>query len=120
MVTDIRSSLDLWRAHFKAILNGDDTNNSANEKIRPSGQHFGQCYPSCTTRPSDREEVATAIQLLEFTKASGYDGLPAELFKAGGDELVSYMHHLLCNIRSLEACQVIGVLVCSAQYSKIR
>ena len=33
----------------------------------------------------DREEMAIAIQRLKFNKASGYDGLPAELFKAGGD-----------------------------------
>ena len=36
LVTDIKSSLDLWRAHFYAILNVDDTNNTANEMIRPS------------------------------------------------------------------------------------
>ena len=53
--------------------------------------------------PSDREEVAMAIQGLKLIKASGYDGLPAELFKAGGDELVLCMHHLLCNIWSLES-----------------
>ena len=57
--------------------------------------------------PPDREEVAVAIQRLKLNKASGYDGLPAELFKAGGDELVRW-----------KACQVIGVLVCSAQYLK--
>ena len=58
-----------------------------------------------------------AIQRLKLNKASGYDGLPAEPepFKAGGDELVrsfpaTYGHW--------KACQVIGVLVCSAQYSK--
>ena len=49
--------------------------------------------------PPDREKVALAIQQLKFNKASGYDGLPAELFKAGRDELVRCMHHLLCNIR---------------------
>ena len=36
MVTDIKSSLELWRAHFNATLNGDDTNNPENEMIRPS------------------------------------------------------------------------------------
>ena len=36
IVTDIKSSLDLWWANFNAILNDDDTNNSANEMIRPS------------------------------------------------------------------------------------
>ena len=44
-----------------------------------------------------------AIQRLKLNKASGYDGLPAEHFKAGGDELVPCMHHLLCDIWSLES-----------------
>ena len=44
-----------------------------------------------------------AIQRLKLNKASGYDGLPAELFKEGGDELVRCMHHLLCNMWSLES-----------------
>ena len=36
MVTDIKSSLELWRAHFNATLNDGGTNNHANETIRPS------------------------------------------------------------------------------------
>ena len=46
-----------------------------------------------------------ASQRLKFNIASCYDGLPAEIFKAEGDELVRYMHHLLCNIKSLETMQ---------------
>ena len=53
--------------------------------------------------PPDLEEVAMAIQRFKFNKASGYDGLPAELFKAGGDALVRCTHHLLCNIWSMES-----------------
>ena len=41
--------------------------------------------------PPDREEVAMAIQRLKLNKAS----LPAEIFKAEGDELVSCLHYLL-------------------------
>ena len=44
-----------------------------------------------------------AIQQLKLNKASGYDDLLAELFKGSGDELVRCMHHLLCNIWSLES-----------------
>ena len=36
MLIDIKSLVDLWRAHFNAILNGADTSDSANEMIRPS------------------------------------------------------------------------------------
>ena len=53
--------------------------------------------------PPEREEVAIGILRLKFNKGSGYDGLPAKLFKAGGDELVRCMHHLPCNIWSLES-----------------
>ena len=72
LMTDIKSSLDLLRVHFNAILNGDDTNNPANES---------------------------------------YDGLSAELFKAGGDELVSCMTNFSATYGHWKACQVIGVLV---------
>ena len=78
----------------------DDTNNPANDMIRPSRpKTLDNTTP--VARP-DREEVAVAIQRLKLNKASGYDGLPAELFKAEGDELVRCMHHLLCNIWSLK------------------
>ena len=88
LVTDIKSLLDLWRAPFNAILNSDDTNNSANEMIRPSRPNtLDNATP---VAPPAREEVAIAIQRLKLKKA--------EIFKAGADELVSYMHHLLCNI----------------------
>ena len=89
MVTDIKSSLVLWRAHFNATLNGDDTSNSANEMIRPSSPNT--LDNTAPVAPPDREEVDMAIQRLKLNKASGYDGLPA-------DELVRCMHHLLCNI----------------------
>ena len=50
--------------------------------------------------------MALAIQRFKLNKASGYDGLPVELFKAGVDELVRCMHHLLCNIWSLESMPI--------------
>ena len=89
-MTDIKSSIDLWRAHFNAIFNGDESNNSANEMIRPS-------------RPTTLDNTALVASPDRFNKDRGYDGFPAELFKAGGDELVSCMHHLLYNIWSLES-----------------
>ena len=99
-MTYIKSSLELWQPHFNAILNGDDTNNSANEMIRPSRPNT--LYNATPVAPRNRAEVAIAIQRLKFSKASDYDGFPAERFNAAGDELVSYMHHLLCNIWLLE------------------
>ena len=66
LVTDIKGSLDLWRAHFNAIFNSDDTNNSTNEMIRPSIPNTSE-----NTTPvalPDREEVAIAIQRLKIKK----------------------------------------------------
>ena len=41
-----------------------------------------------------RNEVRFAIQRLKNNKAAGPEGLPAELFNAGGDELVRSIHVL--------------------------
>ena len=48
--------------------------------------------------PPSHNEVRVAIQRLKNKKAAGPDGLPAELFKAGGDELVSSMQQLIYKI----------------------
>ena len=78
MVTDIKNSLELWRAHYTATLNGYDTNNFANETIRPSRPNT--LNNTTPVAPPDREEVAVAIQRLKLNKASGYVGLPADFF----------------------------------------
>ena len=49
--------------------------------IRPSRPNTSDNATSFA--PPEQEEVAMAIQWIKFNKASGYDGLPAELFKAG-------------------------------------
>ena len=54
MVTDIKSPLKLWRAHFNATLNGDDANNPANEIIRPSRPNT--LDNTTPVAPSDRED----------------------------------------------------------------
>ena len=51
----------------------------------------------------DLEEVQIAIARLKNNKATGADGLPAELFKCGGELLEKRMHELLCKIWSDES-----------------
>ena len=82
-------------------LNGDDTDNPANEMIRPSRPNTLE--NTTLVAPPDREEVYMAIRRLKLKKASDYDGRLAKLFKAGEDELVRCMHHPLCNIWSQES-----------------
>ena len=48
--------------------------------------------------PPSYEEVEVAIMRLKNNKAAGPDGLPAELFKTGCNELVGHMHQLIYKI----------------------
>jgi len=101
LVTDVKSSLDIWRAHFDKVLNGEDSSNTAIEMISPSGPIA--YINNAPVAPPERGEVTKAIRRLKNNKASGNDGLPAELFKAGGEELIKCMHELLCKIWSQES-----------------
>ncbi|TMW45279.1 hypothetical protein DOY81_009643, partial [Sarcophaga bullata] len=48
--------------------------------------------------PPSREKPKVAIMRLNNNKASGPDGLPAELFKTGCNELVGRMQQLIYKI----------------------
>ena len=115
MVTDIKSSLEIWRAHFNATLNCDDTNNPANIII-PSCQTLwtipllhlqtGKKWPwwPFSGLNSIKPAVMMAF-LLNFLKQEEMNWFAAcTTFSA------TYGHW--------KTCQVIGVLVCSAQYLK--
>lgn len=99
VVVDTQSVLRIWKEHFSRLLNGEDSQHSAVRQNAPfnlddDGQHF---------RPPDLNEVRIAISKLKPYKAAGADGLPAELFKAAGDDLVRSMHQLICKIWSDES-----------------
>ena len=108
MVTDIKSALDIWQAHFNAIFNGDDTNNSANEIIWSSRPKT--LVNATPVAPPDREEPPTKpavmmASMLYFLKQ-------AEMSWLAVCTTFSTTYGLW------KACEVIGVLVFSAQYSK--
>ena len=96
LVTDVQSVLRLWRDHFAELLNGGD--NTAAEVLPDTTiADDGVDIP-----PPDYSEVCLAIQRLKNNKAAGADGIPAELYKTGGQELTRCMHTLLCKIWSEE------------------
>ena len=53
--------------------------------------------------PTSHDEVRVAIRRLKNNKAAGADCLPAELFKAGGNELIRCMHQLISKIWLVES-----------------
>ena len=89
LVTDTNEVLQVWKNHFFGLLTGHDSNNPA------SGEVFHIPEDGVEEPPPSYDEVKPAIQRLKNHKAPGPDGLLAELFKAGGDELIKYMHKLV-------------------------
>ena len=49
-------------------------------------------------KTANRQQSPPSHNQIRNNKAAGPDGLPAELFKAGGDELVRSMHQLIYRI----------------------
>lgn len=99
MVVDTQSVLRIWKQHFSRLLNGEEGQNSAARRNIP----FNLDDDSQNFRPPDLNEVRSAIAKLKAYKAAGADGLPAELFKAGGDDLVGSIHQLISKIWSDES-----------------
>ena len=88
LVTDAQRVLRLWRHYFSTVLRGEsDINAASREDSEPAPiDDYGVEIP-----PPNHNEVRVVIQRLKNNEAAGSDGLPAELFKAGGDELVRSM-----------------------------
>ena len=87
--------LRLWRHLFSTLLRGDSNINFATrEDSEPAPiNDYGVEIP-----PPSHNELRVTVHRLKNNKAAGPDGLPAELFKAVGDELVKSMHQLICRI----------------------
>ena len=90
--------------NFSTLLLGDgDINSATREDIEPVPiDDDGVDLP-----PRSLNEVRVPIQRIKNNKAAGPDVLPAELIKAGSDELV---HQLIWRIW-LEACSTSEALV---------
>ena len=82
-----------WREHFHELLNRNTTLKPETiEQIpqRPIMEHL--------VDPPTENEVRDALRKLSNNKASGPDGIPAEILKQGGPKLLSHIHSLLGKI----------------------
>ncbi len=94
--TILTSNADIqtrWKEHFDDLLNQNATfdRNAIN------------CIPRKPTdnslsRTPTMEELEEAISTMKNNKAAGPDGIPAEIFKYGGQMLHEQIHQLLVNI----------------------
>ncbi|XP_073830573.1 uncharacterized protein [Musca autumnalis] len=91
LVTDTHSALKIWKEHFSKLLvsNSSEVDEDTTDPIPDDGI---ECIPP------GQDEVKTAINGLKNNKAAGAYGLPAELFKTGGDTMIRCMHVLVSSI----------------------
>ena len=93
LLTNKTDVLARWQEHFDALLNGELLTNEAMVAGFPDDDGNAQ-----TVLEPTREEVANAIKSLKNNKAPGPDGIPAELLKNGGDDLIGFLHEMILEI----------------------
>ncbi|XP_076041829.1 uncharacterized protein LOC143025712 [Oratosquilla oratoria] len=86
-----------WKEHFEDLLNQDTTFDSDVLNSVPK-----QPIQDSLSNLSTLAEVKEAIKTLKNNKAAGLDGIPAEIYKIGGNLLHYQLHQLLIKIWTSE------------------
>ena len=89
LLTDKSEVLDRWKRHFEDLLNRDST---VDDSVIDSVPQRAE-VEELSLEPSI-DEIRKAIGQLVSGKAPGNDGIPAEIFKFGGDDLIEKLHEL--------------------------
>ena len=93
LIKDKEGILCRWKEHFNDLLNRDS---------HVEADSFDN-VPSVPVREElddviHIEEVRKAVKQMKCNKASGGDGIPAEVYKHGGTTLVHHLHRLFLKI----------------------
>ncbi|XP_063600687.1 uncharacterized protein LOC134776864 [Penaeus indicus] len=89
LLTDKEDILKQWTLHFSTLLN--QTSAVADEALEGIQQR--PIILELDAPPNTAETVA-AVKQLQTGKAPGPDGIPAEVFKAGGEVLITHLTRL--------------------------
>ncbi|KAK0146682.1 Craniofacial development protein 2 [Merluccius polli] len=87
LLKDKEAIANRWKEHYEDLLNRDTTPEmEALEKLpqQPINESMGE--------PPSLEEVQDAIRKMKNNKAAGPDGIPAEVLKEGGPDLLKHIH----------------------------
>lgn len=93
LLKDKEAIANRWKEHYEDLLNSDTTPDmEALEKLpqQPINESLGE--------PPSLEDVQDAIRKMKNNKAAGPYGIPAEVLKQGGPELLKHIHALLYKI----------------------
>ena len=82
-----------WSEHFRKLLNvPGDIDHEAPENITQ------RISKTSLDKIPTMDEMARPIAGLKDGKATGGDGIPADVWKHGGDNLFSRLHQLITNV----------------------
>ena len=93
LIKDQESLSKRWREHFDILLNrpssvdSDTLNQIPQQPVRVS-----------LSKPPTNEEIKKAIHLAISGRASGRDGIPTEIYKAAGPDVLEAFHDVLLTV----------------------
>ena len=97
LIKDAEGISKRWAQHYASLLNGSSTADiSVLDEISQSPIAY-----TMDDKPT-LEEVRKYVQTLKNNKSPGIDGVPAEIFKYGGDGVVVELHRLIEGIWDYE------------------
>ena len=85
--------LKRWTEHFHTLLNQFS---EADEKVLENIPQ--RAVDESMADPPTLEDINKALTRLKNNKATGEDGIPAEVFKYGGDVIRNLLHQIVCQI----------------------
>ena len=93
LIKDLEGISRRWAEHFSSLLNGGISTDPSilNDIPRRVVSEELDVLPSM-------EEIEECVRSLKNRKSPGGDGLPAEIYKYGGNDLLRKLHELICAI----------------------
>ena len=85
--------LPRWQKYFESLLNRPPPPNR-DEELRVAAEHATPS-PTISCEPPSDAEIRRVIMSLKNGKAAGPDGIPAELYKCGVDEILPFLSQLI-------------------------
>jgi len=90
VIQDKAKQLERWVEHYSQLYDHENLVSATVLDIESLPN-----MPEVDNTPT-LEELLGAIKDISSGKAPGSDGIPAEVFKCGGDQLHNVLHQLLC------------------------
>jgi hypothetical protein len=96
LIIEEEKILERWMEHFEELQNAEQVTPDVLDQVvdgQPNAAGEQEPVPEVT-----REGVKKAITFMANNRAPGEYGLPAELFKYGGEELTNSMYTLIRSV----------------------